>query len=196
DEGQTMKPHILLRTTTRTLVVDYLRSQILSGDLAPGERLNLKKLASALNVSVTPIREALNQIAVDGLVKLDPFRGAFVSELGAEEYEEVYLMRAGLEGLAHRLGARHIGPEGIAIARRCLEHMEKTNARGDISKFVEHDRNFHQVIFQASGRAALSERIMSLRRSAERYTRAAYLLPEGGAKDTIRTHWQILEACE
>ena len=182
------------RPTARDYVAAQLRQEIVRGELAAGERLNPNELAERLGVSQTPAREAIQLLASEGLVRNDSFRGARVSELTVEEYEELYLMRIGLEGLAARLGAENIEDDAIAEMGRLLAEMGAAAEDEDIDRFYQHDRRFHLIHYSASGRESLVRRIMNLRVSSERYARVAYVMPRVSMKDTLATHHQLLEA--
>jgi GntR family transcriptional regulator, rspAB operon transcriptional repressor len=182
------------RKTARDLVVEAVRAQIISGELEPGAKLNVVDTAQGLDVSQTPAREAFQLLAAEGLVRLSPYRGATVAPLSADEYQEIFLMRVGLEGLAGRLGAERIEDADVREMKARLDEMNVANRVGDINAFLDADRSFHQIHYLASGRPRLWERIISLRHSAERYTRAAYELPIGGMKDTLKSHKAIWTA--
>jgi DNA-binding GntR family transcriptional regulator len=182
------------RPTSRDYVAAELRQAIVRGELDGGERLSPGDIAERYGVSPTPAREALQLLASEGLVRNDAFRGARVAELSAEEYEELYLMRIGLEDLAARLGAERITPEGIAEMAELLSQMTSAAQEGDVDRFYTVDRRFHLVHYSASGRRSLVNRIMHLRLSSERYARAAYALPRVSMKDTLRTHRALLAA--
>jgi DNA-binding GntR family transcriptional regulator len=184
-----------VRPTARDLVADELRRAIVRGELQPGEKLSSGELAERFAVSQTPAREALQLLASEGLLSNDPFRGVRVAPLSAEEYEELYLMRVGLEGLAARLGAERIGEEDVAELERELDAMEAAAAADDLDRFYEHDRRFHLIHYSASGRTGLVARIMGLRTASERYARNAYAgLEHVGMTDTVASHRAILDA--
>ena len=181
------------RQTARELVADFLRRLIITGELKPGERVNVNEISDALNVSQTPTREAFHLLSSEGLLRQDPYRGVRVTELSPEIYEEIFLQRVELEALAARLGSERIDESGIEEMESQLAAMQDGYEAGDIEAFLEHDREFHRVHYLASGRETLWERIISLRFAAERYTRAAYLLPRGGMADTLASHRLLVE---
>jgi DNA-binding GntR family transcriptional regulator len=181
------------RPTSRDYVAEELRRGIVRGEFEPGEKLNPMELAEHFGVSQTPAREAIQLLATEGLVRNDSFRGARVADLTAEEYEELYLMRVGLEQLAARLGAEAITDDGIAEMDRLFEEMAAAVKSGDIDLFYERDREFHLAHYGASGRESLVKLIMGLRVSSERYARAAYTLPNVSMKDTLSTHADLLD---
>jgi GntR family transcriptional regulator, rspAB operon transcriptional repressor len=181
------------RPTARDLVAGELRRRIVRGDLPAGERLSPNAVAEQHGVSPTPAREAIQLLASEGLVRIDAYRGAHVAELTVDEYEELYLVRVGIEALAARLGAERAGDDDVARMAAQLAEMERAAADGDVDRFADHDRRFHRAHYQASGRPSLVERIMRLRVSSERYARAAYAMPNVSMADTIATHRTLLE---
>jgi GntR family transcriptional regulator, rspAB operon transcriptional repressor len=184
-----------MRPTARDIVSDALRREIVRGELPVGEKLNPGELAERFAVSPTPAREALQLLASEGLVRIDPFRGARVAPLSADEYEELYLMRVGLEALAARLGAEGIADADVAELERELDELDRAAADGDLDRFYEHDRRFHLIHYGAAGRPGLVARIMSLRTASERYARQAYAgMKDVGMGDTVVSHRRIVEA--
>jgi DNA-binding GntR family transcriptional regulator len=182
------------RLTARDVVARELRRQIVHGEIQPGEKLNPADLAERFDVSQTPAREALQLLASEGMVRNDPYRGARVSELTVEEYEELFLMRTGLEGLAARLGAERVSDEDVARMEELLAEMDQAADNGDIDRFWDRDRRFHLTHYAATERESLVRRIMNLRISSERYVRQAYVMPNVSMKDTVETHRALLDA--
>lgn len=182
------------RPTSRDFVAAELRQAIVRGDLVGGEKLNPAEIAERYGVSQTPAREALQLLASEGLVRNDAFRGARVAEMSVDEYEELYLMRIGLEDLAARLGAERISEEAVGEMSELLSQMSSAAQEGDIDQFYTLDRRFHLIHYTASGRQSLVDRIMHLRLSSERYARAAYVMPRVSMGETLKTHRGLLAA--
>lgn len=185
---------LIVRRTAKGEVLRRLAEEIITGNLAPGTKLNVKQISERYGVSMTPVREAIDLLAAEGMIRSDAFRTASVAPLTVEEYEEIFLLRLGLEGLAHRLGAERMTQEECDRLEAVLSEMITAMERDDIPSFVERDRRFHEVIYSASRRPSLLERLMALRRNAERYSRAVLHLPAVGMETTIMTHRQLLEA--
>jgi len=180
--------------TKQELVLARLRDAIYDEEFAPGERLGLRDLAVSLGTSTMPVREALQALASEGLVTLVPHRGARVTPLSAEEFQELYMARLGLEGLAARLGAANMTDTSLARMRQLLGSMERALADGDVDAYLRGDFEFHTTHYEASGRQRLVQRIQSLKRQAQRYMRRARLLL--AASEATRTfHCDLLEAC-
>lgn len=184
------------RMTSRELVAHYVRRRILAGEFEPGRKLNVAEFAEQIGVSHTPTREAFQLLASEGLVRISAYRGAYVADLSPNEYEEVFLMRAGLEELAAELGAQLIDDAGAALARDAIFRMDQAASQGDVEGFLAADHDFHRIHYEASGRPRLWERIESLRSAAERYIRLGYQLPEVDMSGTVRGHKVILDAID
>jgi len=184
------------RPTGRELVASHLRPMILRGDIEPGTRLSVPELSERFGVSQTPVREALQLLEGEGLVRIDPYKGGRVTDLNADEYEEIYLMREALERLAARLGTERIDEAGIARMRSRLAAMERAARKGDIDTFIEEDWAFHKEHFGAAGRPSLWDRIMGLRRESERYTRATYRRDPKRMSENVKVHEELIDCIE
>ena len=111
------------RPTIADSVAGRLRELILTGKLPPGTPLRLSQVAARMGVSVMPIREAIRILESERLVTIEPRRGAVVATLSIEDIEELYAVRAALEALAAKHGARNIGPEATQAMRAEFEAM-------------------------------------------------------------------------
>jgi DNA-binding GntR family transcriptional regulator len=136
-------------------VVERLRDMIVEGDLAPGERLNDAKLAALLNVSRTPIREAIKLLANEGLAELLPGRGARVSPLALDTVGELFEVIAGLERHACELGAERMSEREAAHLTRLHERMARHFEAGDRRSYFKLNHEIHLALVAASGNALL-----------------------------------------
>lgn len=107
----------LRRSSTADEVVSLLRAQIVSGDLPPGTQLREVALAAAIGVSRPTLREAMQALKQEGLVRHEPHRGMFVAALGLEEIDDIYQVRRVIEGSAAAACAR-ADEEGLRRVRR------------------------------------------------------------------------------
>jgi DNA-binding GntR family transcriptional regulator len=155
------RPRVLKKIhTTRDLkseVYKILRTAITGGALEPGTRLKEADLVDELAVSRTPIREALNQLSKEGLVKIIPRKGAFVTRWTKQEALEVLILREALEGLAGRLAACKMSNRAIDALEALMADYE--NGSRD---YVEADKLFHEGIVKACGMERLKELIGNL----------------------------------
>ena len=140
-------------------VYQILREQIITQQLKPGTRLLEENIAEDLNVSRTPVREALTMLAKDGLVKWIPRRGMFVIQLGRKDVEEVYDIRRALEGLAVELATPHIPDSDLEVMWETLKESEREFEAGNSRPFVESDTVFHDQICAASQNSRLIEQL-------------------------------------
>ena len=143
--------------TAQQEAYDHVREMIMSGDLKPGERINLAEVAKALAISRMPVRDALRQLDAEGLVSLRPNRGARVVSLAPIEVEELYLIRAALEPLAVKLAVPRITRDEIDQLALIKEQMDR--ASGNRSVWLARHRQFHDALYRLSGRAHLTRQI-------------------------------------
>lgn len=134
-----------------------LRRAILHGRYRPGDRLVEHDVATALNVSRAPVRDAFRQLVQEGLVTVFPHRGAVVTPVSLEMIQDVFDVRSRLEGLAARLAATRITPAELERAEVLIAAMEESARSREPGPQVEQDLDFHRVILQASGRPVLIE---------------------------------------
>lgn len=139
----------------RNVVADQIRARILEGYYQPGEWLRQEHIAQELNVSQMPVREALKQLAAEGLVEHLPYRGVRVVEFTAGDVADLYAVRAFLEARAAGIAATQITPEEIAELKRLHVEIKKNIAPDNVTRYRELNRQFHTLIFTASRRTYL-----------------------------------------
>jgi DNA-binding GntR family transcriptional regulator len=131
-----------------------LLERILSGDLAPGTRLRELHLAADLETSQGPVREALRELEMLGLIVTEPYKGSRVREVSKEDIREAYVVRAALEELAGKLAAPTFqGATGVLEA--LASDIRKAAKARDIGEYVRADIGFHRAIMEASGNKVL-----------------------------------------
>lgn len=134
------------------MVAERLRSAILDGDLKPGTWLRQERIAKELGVSSMPVREALKQLAAEGVVEHIPYRGARVTQFSPEDVADLYANRSHLESLAAKSATKNITPEELAELRVLHAHMRDQLASIRLSEYARLNRRFHRVIYRASQR--------------------------------------------
>lgn len=135
------------RETAHEFVRETLRRAILNGDLPGGTRLIQAEVARELNVSTTPVREALRDLDAEGLVRLDAHRGGIVHELSSGELSEIFGLRSLLEPAAMRRAASRISASEVDRVERIHTQMI---AAPQSSAWVTLNREFHLAIYEAS----------------------------------------------
>lgn len=143
-------------------VVDRLRSDIFEGRLKPGEWLRQERLAHEHGVSHMPVREALKQLAAEGLVEHIPYRGVRVVKFCIEDVEDLYACRAFIEGMAARYAAEQIAADELDQLERMHVRMVACETPRELPEYRELNRRFHGLIFQASGRSYLVRTLAQL----------------------------------
>jgi DNA-binding GntR family transcriptional regulator len=185
----------------RQLVVDRVRADILEGKLASGTWVRQERIARELGVSQMPVREALRELAAEGLVEHAPYRGVRVASVSTEDAEDLYAARAAVEALAARAAATRITAEEIAGLKRISRRMKQRLAPEHLAEYRELNRSFHRVLYTASRRPFLVRTLdqfwsafptMLLSRFEET---AARPIPGRDAED-LEEHRAIVEALE
>ena len=137
-----------------------LREAIITQNIKPGETLALEATAKALGVSVTPVREAFQILARDGLIELAQNRGAVVLGMSAKNIREHYEIRAALEAQACRLVCEKNAD--LTEIEHCLMLAGEALTRGDSEKYSEYNQSFHYSIWLASGNTRLLNMLSEL----------------------------------
>ncbi len=154
-------------------VIERLRDMIVEGELATGERLHDANLAATLNVSRTPIREAIKLLATEGLVDLLPGRGARVSDLSIDDIVELFETIAGIERYACELATERMSERDLDRLRRAHERMARHHAAGERQPYFKLNHEIHLAIVAASKNATLQAIHASLMSRARRARYAA-----------------------
>ncbi len=145
-------------------VYQALRQAILTHVFRPGERLQIPDIAAKLGVSLTPVRQAIQQLAVEGLIEIQPRSGTYVARISEEDIEETFDLRCALECLAAEKAVRRITAEDLArmadlVAALSVEATDEAGWR-------QHEANnseFHSILIRASGNKRLAEMHESLK---------------------------------
>jgi DNA-binding GntR family transcriptional regulator len=156
------------RQPLHAAAVERLRDMIIEGDLAVGERLHDANLAEILNVSRTPIREAIKLLAIEGLVELLPGRGARVAALSIESVSELFEVIAGIERHACELAAVRMTPRDFDKLQRMHERMAGHHRAGERHDYFKLNHEIHLAIVAASKNAILQSTHASLIAKARR----------------------------
>lgn len=176
----------------RNQVCDAIREQIIDGRLPPASILREERLAAELDVSRTPLREAIRQLAEEGFLEQAPRRGARVSSLTPAMAQEVYEVREALEGMAARLAATRITQPTLAQLRVRLEALRPRIAARDLSDTGDF---VHEEIFTACGNARL-QRLMGVYRGKVEWIQRTAFAVSGRLEAAYREHESIFRALE
>jgi DNA-binding GntR family transcriptional regulator len=145
-----------------TVATDLLRDLILNGSFAPGERLNEVALSDRLQISRSPIREALRALSGQGLVTMVANRGAYVQTYTAEMLRELAVVRESLESTAVTLAADQMTNQQIKAGRNMLNDVSRALARSPKNHVEPHKADFHAMIAEGSRNAQLAAVIKTI----------------------------------
>lgn len=175
----------------RERIVARLRQAIITGDLAPKSRLIEPELARQLNVSRTPLREAIRQLEAEGFVTTVPRVGSFVSEITPQDAEDLYAIRTVIEGLAARQAAESPDDAKREVLGNILSDLAKRTA--DYRQYHEISGRFHDVIVELSGNRRLQGIYQSLAQHVSRM-RTLSLAVRGRPEISLRGHRRVAAA--
>jgi len=174
-------------------VVERLRDMIVEGELASGERLHDANLAKILQVSRTPIREAIKLLATEGLVDLLPGRGARVREMSSEDILDLFETIAGIERHACELAAERMSERDLDKLQRAHKRMARHHAAGERQPYFKLNHEIHLAIVEASKNATLQAIHTSLMSRARRARYAALASPARWM-EAMGEHNQVMAA--
>lgn len=177
--------------TAHGYVLQRMRQAILDGELPSGARLIQAELAQQFDVSITPVREALRDLAGEGLVVFDPHRGSRVRSFDLGEVQEIYQIRMALEPLMVSRMIGQVDADRLDEAARLIRKMERTK---DINVWSDLNRRFHACFAEEGRTSRLATILSGLRDSASVYVGLSLRASPERRAESDREHTQILEA--
>lgn len=141
----------LQRIVLKDRVAELIKDAILTGKLEPGDRIVEMKVASDLGVGTTAVREALFELESQGFVSRVTNKGTFVTELTADDVEQIHRVRRELEGLAVELLQEHVTEANLAVLDKSVEEMRAAALERNFQTFYRCDLEFHRTIWALSG---------------------------------------------
>jgi DNA-binding GntR family transcriptional regulator len=181
------------RKTVTELAAEAVREKILSGRYAEGAPLRQDAIAVELGVSRIPVREALRQLEAEGLVAFQPHCGAVVSSLSLEEIEELFELRALVEGDLIRRAVPRLTPDDLRRAGEILDAYEAAFSAGATAEWGTLNWRFHSTLLSAARRPLSMGVALTLHTQSERYTRLQLVLTRGEVRASGE-HREILAA--
>lgn len=161
-----MADNVVEQSTLKMQVYKYLRDQIFSGELPVGKRLVITDIAEKLQVSLTPVREAISQLTVEGYVDTVPRKGTFVRELSNQEFLDAYEVLGVLDAYAAEKAASRISDKALQEIERLTAELHESSS---IDNYVECNWRIHGLIARESGNQALLAITSRLREEVTRY---------------------------
>jgi DNA-binding GntR family transcriptional regulator len=174
-------------------VYEFLKEKILSGAYKPGDRIIIRKISQELGMSDIPVREAIKQLTSDGMLEIKSHSSARIAPLNIESLEEIFRIRVELETLATRLAAKAASMDELVSLDRCLRNMEESVKNSDIASYTIYNREFHQLLYQASHSPVLIDMIDNLFMRSENSKMVFYHDPER-LRASYEEHRTIVQA--
>ena len=179
--------------TKKQKIVELLRGAILSGDLGPGDRLTQEELAARFNVSMTPVREAIQQLVAEGVLDQSPYKGVQVVEVSPEDATEIYLMRSVVEALATRLGVPNLKISDVQHIHHLHTQIREQTEKGDLTRLRKLNYEFHMLLYSAANMPRLYRLIQNL--WAQSPWDTLYVIPNR-PKHVVEEHTSIIAAID
>lgn len=173
------------------MVTNSLREAILTGELSGGFQLKQEELASRFNVSLSVLREALKNLEAEGLVKFYPNRGAVVTELSADEAQEIFDIRLFLELGALELAIPNLTEEDFIAADGILQEADQIMQNSQVGVL---NWRFHETLYRPAQRPKLLALIHNMHNNVERYMRI-YLSTMNYQTKSQQEHRELLSVC-
>ena len=185
---------LLQQHSLTTLVQREVERRILEGELAPGAKLNEADLAGELRVSRGPVREAFRALEQSGLVRTEKNRGVFVRQVSLDEANEIYEVRAALEGMIGRLAAKRASPAQVEALRALVKKMHAVGKARDASAYYPLNVQFHALLLEAAGNRALAANYRRVVNELDLYRRETLARSAENIPISTRDHDAIVEA--
>lgn len=179
--------------TKSEYIYKELKKSIVTGKLRPNEKLRLSRVAEQFNASEAPVREAMKKLEMEKLVKSIPYVGVVVRELQQSEVQELFAIRAALEGLAIVAATESITEDDINSLVDIVNEMKKAIEANDVEAFGEYDKSFHLALAKLSNNKRLYNMIEGIWNETEQ-ARAIFLISPEIMEQSVIDHEGLLEA--
>lgn len=177
----------------REKVFLQLEEDIINGKYTEGQKLTENMLAQNLQVSRTPIREAIRQLELEGLVETIPNKAVVVTGVTKEDIEDIYEIRISIEGLAARRAADNITEDELISLKEIMDLQEFYTMKQDMKQLVKVDGDFHETIFKASGSKTLKHILSTFHHNLKKARSDSFGRAER-AQSVLEEHMDIFQA--
>lgn len=176
----------------REIVYEELKKLILTGKITPGTRMMEVEMAEELGVSRTPVREAIRKLEREGLVNIEPRKGAYAASMTKRDMVDILEVRQTMEGLAAQFAAERMTKEQIEDLQKVSEDFNNAVKAGDMGEMIRQDTLFHHLIVEGTGNKLLKEMVEQLQELVLRF-RYLYYDDFRRAEKMPDEHKEILE---
>jgi DNA-binding GntR family transcriptional regulator len=191
-----MKTDDAIRSETKADQIHRrVKHSLLTGEIAPGEKLVISQMAERFKTSIIPVREALGRLEAEGLITVIPHTGAHAREIDLNVLREIYPLRGVLEGYAVRLASERLTPEDFQGLREMIRRMDDAIAAKDFTLMGEINTEFHMTLYRASGNRTLIRLIEDFLQKTF-LARLVFRFRPYRARESNREHRRIVDALE
>ena len=182
-------------------VIEYVMKGIADGQYSPGSRIRPKEIAAELNMSLSPVRDAIEQLDKDGWIERFPQSGTYIKEITIEDIEEIYELRQTLEAEAVRLAAERITAQQLAELKAIAKVLTLCARQNDVKGYEEADTQFHKKIIESAHNKSLTDVFESVLRKTRCFFIALKATTHGQQsiaelENTPVSHKNIFEALD
>ena len=178
----------------KELAYQRIKASILANELQPGQKLLEEELASQMSISPTPVREALAKLDQEGIVRIVPRKGAYVTPISRKDVHEIYQIRRALEPLAMQLSIDAVPAEELEREESLFDLLRPEIEEGKRERFLESDIEFHYLTVRYCGNARLIQIIGSLSEQLRRIRTVLGAEPNLDVRQSFQQHCDILAA--
>jgi len=186
----------LKHRTLEELAYEHIRTALVQGKLAPGQRIVASAVARAAGISRIPVLQALRRLEGEGFVRINPHRDVVVSGLSPEEFRERFLLMAVLEALCLREAEGKIAPVTLRRLREIQAEIVAARRAGDTALAVNADGRFHRMLWEVSGLRHVVQVLQNIWDRGEYYRVIMHARRGGFAAESLAEHDEILRALE
>ena len=181
------------KKTLHEEIADNLREMIMSGELSEGDKIKENELCDLMGISKTPLREALRVLSAEGLIRLIPNRGSYVTTPTFEEIKEMFDVMSVLEGVCARTAVEKMSDRDLSKLEKLHQKLEKNFRRKDQKEYIHQNNLYHAFVQELAGNKTLNQIVNGLRQKILLYRFQSLNLP-GRFEQSIQEHRDLIEA--
>lgn len=184
---------IIQKKTLHEEIANNLREMIMSGELREGDKIRENELCDLMGISKTPLREALRVLSAEGLIRLIPNRGSFVTTPTFEEIKEMFDVMVALEGVCARTAVEKMSDQDFVKLDNLHRKLEQNFKRKDQKEYIHQNNLYHAFVQELAGNKTLNQIVNGLRQKILLYRFQSLNLP-GRFEQSIKEHRSLLAA--
>jgi DNA-binding GntR family transcriptional regulator len=184
---------IIKKKTLHEEIANNLREMIMSGELMEGDKIKENELCDLMGISKTPLREALRVLSSEGLIRLVPNRGSYVTTPTFEEIKEMFDVMCALEGVCARTAAEKMSDHDFSKLEKLHQKLEKNFKHKDQKEYIQQNNLYHTFVQELAGNKTMNQIVNGLRQKILLYRFQSLNLP-GRFEQSIQEHRNLLAA--